>query len=93
MSQPRAWPTSMDIAHVPWVHTGTVGRAQSTEVPPWTLEQLNDTFYGYRYTIDANNPDADCNEWKPGAGRHALDDHGFYFAVHHMQYNLLRHRS
>ena len=48
----------MDIAHVPWVHTGTFGRAQSTEVPPLTLEQLDDTFYGYRYIIDANNPDA-----------------------------------
>jgi phenylpropionate dioxygenase-like ring-hydroxylating dioxygenase large terminal subunit len=48
----------MDIAHVPWVHAGTFGRAQSTEVPPLTLEQLDDTFYGYRYTIDANNPDA-----------------------------------
>jgi phenylpropionate dioxygenase-like ring-hydroxylating dioxygenase large terminal subunit len=48
----------MDITHVPWVHAGTFGRAQRTEVPPLTLEQLDDTFYGYRYTIDANNPDA-----------------------------------
>jgi phenylpropionate dioxygenase-like ring-hydroxylating dioxygenase large terminal subunit len=48
----------MDIAHLPWVHTGTIGRAQNTCVPPLTLEQLDDTFYGYRYTIEANNPDA-----------------------------------
>jgi phenylpropionate dioxygenase-like ring-hydroxylating dioxygenase large terminal subunit len=48
----------MDIAHVPWVHTGTFGRTQHPEVPPLTLEQLDDTFYGYRYTIDANNPEA-----------------------------------
>src|SRR5262245_59488172 len=48
----------MDIAHVPWVHTGTFGQAQHTEVSPLTLEQLDDTFYGYRYTIDANNPEA-----------------------------------
>lgn len=47
----------MDIAHVPWVHTGTFGRAQDTHVPPLTLEQLDDTFYGYRYTIEADNPD------------------------------------
>jgi phenylpropionate dioxygenase-like ring-hydroxylating dioxygenase large terminal subunit len=47
----------MDIAHVPWVHTGTFGRAQNTEVPLLTLEQLDDTFYGYHYTIDANHPD------------------------------------
>jgi phenylpropionate dioxygenase-like ring-hydroxylating dioxygenase large terminal subunit len=33
----------MDIAHVPWVHTGTFGRAQSTEVPTLMLEQLDDT--------------------------------------------------
>jgi phenylpropionate dioxygenase-like ring-hydroxylating dioxygenase large terminal subunit len=48
----------MDIAHLPWVHTGTIGRAQNTCIAPLTLEQLDDTFYGYRYTIDANNPDA-----------------------------------
>ncbi len=48
----------MDIAHVPWVHTGTFGRAQHPEVPPLTLEPLDDTFYGYRYTIEANNPAA-----------------------------------
>jgi phenylpropionate dioxygenase-like ring-hydroxylating dioxygenase large terminal subunit len=48
----------MDIAHVPWVHTGTFGRAESTCVPLLTLESLDDTFYGYRYTIEANNPDA-----------------------------------
>jgi vanillate O-demethylase monooxygenase subunit len=48
----------MDIAHLPWVHAGTIGRAQSTCVPPLILEQLDDTFYGYRYTIDVNNPDA-----------------------------------
>jgi phenylpropionate dioxygenase-like ring-hydroxylating dioxygenase large terminal subunit len=47
----------MDIAHVPWVHTGTFGRAQNTHVPPLALEQLDGTFYGYRYTIDANNSD------------------------------------
>jgi phenylpropionate dioxygenase-like ring-hydroxylating dioxygenase large terminal subunit len=48
----------MDTAHVPWVHMGTFGRARSTEVPPLTLAQLDDTFYGSRYTIDANHPEA-----------------------------------
>jgi vanillate O-demethylase monooxygenase subunit len=48
----------MDIAHVPWVHTGTIGRAENTLVPPLTLEPLDDTFYGYRYTIEVNTPDA-----------------------------------
>jgi phenylpropionate dioxygenase-like ring-hydroxylating dioxygenase large terminal subunit len=46
----------MDIAHVPWVHAGTFGRAQHPQVPPLTLEPLDDTFAGYRYTIDADNP-------------------------------------
>jgi phenylpropionate dioxygenase-like ring-hydroxylating dioxygenase large terminal subunit len=48
----------MDIAHVPWVHAGTFGRAQDTQVPPLTLEPLDDAFYGYRYSIEANNPEA-----------------------------------
>jgi phenylpropionate dioxygenase-like ring-hydroxylating dioxygenase large terminal subunit len=48
----------MDIAHVPWVHTGTIGRAENTLVPPLTLEPLHDTFYGYRYIIEVNTPDA-----------------------------------
>jgi phenylpropionate dioxygenase-like ring-hydroxylating dioxygenase large terminal subunit len=48
----------MDIAHLPYVHTGTIGRAQTTCVPQLTLEPLDDTFYGYCYTIEANNPDA-----------------------------------
>jgi phenylpropionate dioxygenase-like ring-hydroxylating dioxygenase large terminal subunit len=48
----------MDISHVPWVHTGTFGRAQNTYVPPITLAQLDDDFYGYRYEIEANNRNA-----------------------------------
>ena len=48
----------MDIAHVPWVHTGTIGRAENTLVHPLTLEPLDDIFYGYRYTIEVNNSDA-----------------------------------
>jgi vanillate O-demethylase monooxygenase subunit len=48
----------MDIAHLPYVHTGTIGRAQDTCVPPLTLAPLDDTFYGYRYSIEANNPEA-----------------------------------
>jgi phenylpropionate dioxygenase-like ring-hydroxylating dioxygenase large terminal subunit len=47
----------MDIAHVPWVHTGTCGRAPATALPPLTLEPLDASLYGYRYPIDANNPD------------------------------------
>jgi phenylpropionate dioxygenase-like ring-hydroxylating dioxygenase large terminal subunit len=57
VSATRMTDNFMDIAHVPWVHTGTFGRTQNTHVPSLRLEQLDDTFYGYRYTIEANNPD------------------------------------
>jgi len=45
----------LDISHFPWVHTGTFGRAQDTQVPKLELEQLDDDFYGYAYEVDANN--------------------------------------
>jgi phenylpropionate dioxygenase-like ring-hydroxylating dioxygenase large terminal subunit len=47
----------MDISHFPFVHTGTFGRAQNTLVPKVELEPLDDSFYGYRYEVEVNNPD------------------------------------
>jgi phenylpropionate dioxygenase-like ring-hydroxylating dioxygenase large terminal subunit len=47
----------LDIAHVPGVHTGTGGRAPATALPPLPLEPLDASLYGYRYPIDATNPD------------------------------------
>jgi phenylpropionate dioxygenase-like ring-hydroxylating dioxygenase large terminal subunit len=47
----------MDIAHFPFVHTGTFGRAQDTIVAKIDLERLDDSFYGYRYQVEVNNPD------------------------------------
>ncbi|MGI9606239.1 MAG: Rieske 2Fe-2S domain-containing protein [Acidimicrobiales bacterium] len=47
----------LDISHFPWVHVGTFGAGQSTEVPKIELEQLDDEFFGYSYEVDANNPD------------------------------------
>ena len=47
----------MDITHFPWVHIGTFGRAQDTLVPKIELEPLDDSFYGYRYEVEVNNPD------------------------------------
>lgn len=46
----------LDIAHFPWVHVGTFGRAQDTVVPKLELEDLDDWFHGYRYGVDVNNP-------------------------------------
>jgi phenylpropionate dioxygenase-like ring-hydroxylating dioxygenase large terminal subunit len=48
----------VDITHFPWVHVGTFGRRQSTRVPKVELEDLDEFFYGYRYEVEVNNPDA-----------------------------------
>lgn len=45
----------LDVAHFPYTHAGTFGREQEQEVPGFTLEQLDDTFYGYRYDVVVNN--------------------------------------
>jgi phenylpropionate dioxygenase-like ring-hydroxylating dioxygenase large terminal subunit len=58
VSATRMTDNFLDIAHVSWVHTGTFGQAQAPEVPPITLEPLDNAFYGYRYTLDATNPAA-----------------------------------
>ena len=47
----------LDISHFPWVHRGTFGAGQATEVPTLELTQLDDDWYGYAYEVDANNPD------------------------------------
>ena len=43
-----------DVAHFPWVHTGTFGRAAERRVAPVSLEPLDD-FYGWRYEVTAAN--------------------------------------
>jgi phenylpropionate dioxygenase-like ring-hydroxylating dioxygenase large terminal subunit len=48
----------VDITHFPWVHVGTFGRRQSTSVPRVELEDLDESFFGYRYEVEVNNPDA-----------------------------------
>tara|TARA_B110000459_G_scaffold6264_1_gene6641 strand:+ start:7505 stop:8242 length:738 start_codon:yes stop_codon:yes gene_type:complete len=45
----------LDVAHFPYTHTGTFGREQEQTVPNFTLEQLDDTFYGYTYSVTVNN--------------------------------------
>jgi phenylpropionate dioxygenase-like ring-hydroxylating dioxygenase large terminal subunit len=47
----------LDVSHFPWVHAGTFGAGQATEVPKIELEDLADGFFGYAYEVDANNPD------------------------------------
>ena len=45
----------MDISHFPWVHLGTFGVEQNTEVPKLHLEALDDGWFGYRYEVEARN--------------------------------------
>ena len=47
----------MDMSHFPWVHTGTFGAGQETQVPKIDLQELDHGWYGYAYEVDANNPD------------------------------------
>ena len=46
----------LDIAHFPWVHTGTFGNRQRTFVPEIELEMLEGGYYGYQYKVKADNP-------------------------------------
>lgn len=45
----------LDITHFPFVHVGTFGRAQDTQVPRFELQALDNEFHGYRYEVMANN--------------------------------------
>ena len=46
----------LDIAHFPWVHTGTFGNRQRRFVPGIELEMLEGGYYGYEYKVIADNP-------------------------------------
>jgi len=48
----------LDIAHFPWVHLGTFGRAQDTLVPKIELTELDAEFFGYAYEVEVDNPEA-----------------------------------
>ncbi len=45
----------LDMTHFPFVHTATFGRAQDTVVPKFELSQLDESWYGFFFEIDANN--------------------------------------
>lgn len=57
VSATRMTDNFLDISHFPWVHSGTFGRAQDTEVPKIDLGELPDGWFGYEYEVDAANPD------------------------------------
>lgn len=45
----------LDVAHFPYTHSGTFGREQEQVVPHFTLEQLDHSFHGYRYSVVVDN--------------------------------------
>ena len=47
----------LDITHFPFVHVGTFGRSQDTHVPKVELKALDNGWFGYEYTVTANNSD------------------------------------
>jgi phenylpropionate dioxygenase-like ring-hydroxylating dioxygenase large terminal subunit len=56
VSATRMTDNFLDIAHFPWVHSGTFGNRQRTRVEDIELELLDDGYYGYRYEVMARNP-------------------------------------
>lgn len=48
----------MDISHFPYVHVGTFGLADRTEVPKITMEPLDAGYFGYRYAAEVANESA-----------------------------------
>jgi len=56
VSATRMTDNFLDIAHFPWVHTGTFGNAQRTLVPKIDLKDLPGGFHGYEYHVIADNP-------------------------------------
>jgi phenylpropionate dioxygenase-like ring-hydroxylating dioxygenase large terminal subunit len=54
-STPRMVDNFLDITHFPFVHLGSFGGAQSTEVPKIELGELAEGFYGYSYDVVARN--------------------------------------
>jgi phenylpropionate dioxygenase-like ring-hydroxylating dioxygenase large terminal subunit len=45
----------MDISHFPYVHLGTFGIPDNTEVPKISMEELDADFFGYRYQAEVDN--------------------------------------
>lgn len=68
----------LDIAHFPWVHAGTFGRQDQTEVPGIELGPLDDGWYGYAYEVDAGNEGAAAASGQDGSVVHRAMTTGFW---------------
>lgn len=56
VSATRMTDNFLDIAHFPYVHTGTFGNSQRMGVEKIDLEDLPNGFHGYEYSVVAENP-------------------------------------
>ena len=68
----------LDIAHFPYVHTGTFGIGEQTLVPPIELGPLEDGFHGYAYEVDAANDAGAAASGEAGAVVHRRMTTGFH---------------
>jgi phenylpropionate dioxygenase-like ring-hydroxylating dioxygenase large terminal subunit len=55
VSATRMTDNFMDISHFPYVHVGTFGIPDNQLVPKLTMEQLDASFFGYRYDAEVGN--------------------------------------
>ncbi len=57
VSATRMTDNFLDISHFPFVHQGTFGIAQDTQVPHVEMDELDDGWFGYRYEVQVRNED------------------------------------
>lgn len=62
VSSTRMTDNFLDISHFPYVHIGTFGIAQNSDVPKIEMEQLDDDFFGYEYEVEVRNDEASGKE-------------------------------
>jgi len=71
----------LDIAHFPWVHAGTFGRQEQTEVPPIEVGPLDDGWYGYAYEVQAGNEAGAVSSGQAAAVVHRAMTTGFHLPL------------
>jgi len=78
VSSTRMTDNFLDIAHFPWVHSGTFGNSQRTLVEKIDLQDLPNNFHGYEYAVVAENPpSAEISSGQSGTEVNRLMTTGF----------------
>lgn len=78
VSSARMTDNFLDIAHFPWVHSGTFGNSQRTLVEKIELQDLANGFHGYEYAVVAENPpSAEISSGQSGTEVNRLMTTGF----------------